>query len=65
MENYNYDFSLLNTDSNWKMYVDDNFRFHRTTKRCELCNKLRKTFYCKNCVKNGDFIHSTSHFSER
>ncbi|XP_065216729.1 beclin 1-associated autophagy-related key regulator isoform X2 [Planococcus citri] len=33
--------------------------------QCQLCNKLRKTFYCKTCIKNGDFIHSTSRFSER
>lgn len=32
---------------------------------CPVCNKLRKTFYCKVCVSNGDFLHSTSHYAER
>ncbi|KAI5707091.1 hypothetical protein M8J75_014377 [Diaphorina citri] len=32
---------------------------------CPMCNKLRKTFYCKVCISDGDFLHSTSHYAER
>ncbi|XP_044728894.1 beclin 1-associated autophagy-related key regulator isoform X2 [Chrysoperla carnea] len=32
---------------------------------CQLCNNFRKTFYCKQCIRNGDFTYSTSSYSER
>lgn len=40
-------------------------RFSATHRKCYLCFNFRKVFYCKQCIKNGDFVHSTSHFSER
>lgn len=27
--------------------------------KCLLCSNLRKTFYCKVCVCNGDFVSSS------
>ncbi|XP_065216731.1 beclin 1-associated autophagy-related key regulator isoform X3 [Planococcus citri] len=65
MDSFNFDFSLLNIDTNLKTSLGENVRFSRPMEQCQLCNKLRKTFYCKTCIKNGDFIHSTSRFSER
>ncbi|XP_015117644.1 beclin 1-associated autophagy-related key regulator [Diachasma alloeum] len=33
--------------------------------KCPLCHNNRRVFYCKQCVQNGDFVHSTSVYSER
>ena len=33
--------------------------------KCPLCATLRKSFYCINCVKNGDFVHSAHHLPEK
>ncbi|XP_057337203.1 beclin 1-associated autophagy-related key regulator isoform X1 [Microplitis mediator] len=33
--------------------------------KCPLCHYSRRIFYCRQCVQNGDFVHSTSVYSER
>ncbi|XP_066589797.1 beclin 1-associated autophagy-related key regulator [Prorops nasuta] len=33
--------------------------------RCPLCHNNRRIFYCRQCIQNGDFIHSSSVYSER
>ncbi|KAK0095124.1 hypothetical protein PV326_009180 [Microctonus aethiopoides] len=33
--------------------------------KCPLCHYNRRIFYCKQCIQNGDFVHSTSVYSER
>ncbi|XP_011305651.1 beclin 1-associated autophagy-related key regulator isoform X2 [Fopius arisanus] len=33
--------------------------------KCPLCHNNRRVFYCKQCVHNGDFGHSTPVYSER
>lgn len=33
--------------------------------KCPLCHNNRRIFYCRQCIQNGDFIHSTSVYSER
>ncbi|XP_034942631.1 beclin 1-associated autophagy-related key regulator [Chelonus insularis] len=33
--------------------------------KCPLCHYSRRIFYCRQCIQNGDFIHSTSVYSER
>lgn len=45
--------------------LDDNSKFSSPTEECPLCCKARKVFYCKICVRNGDFVHSSSHIAER
>ncbi|XP_067002643.1 beclin 1-associated autophagy-related key regulator [Anabrus simplex] len=40
-------------------------RFTSSVEKCYLCIKPGKTFYCKQCIQNGDFVHSTGHYSER
>ncbi|XP_018914794.1 beclin 1-associated autophagy-related key regulator isoform X2 [Bemisia tabaci] len=32
---------------------------------CPLCFRSNKVFYCKSCINNGDFIHSTISSAER
>ncbi|XP_033216682.1 beclin 1-associated autophagy-related key regulator [Belonocnema kinseyi] len=33
--------------------------------KCSLCHNNRRIFYCRQCIQNGDFVHSTSVYSER
>ena len=33
--------------------------------KCPICCKNKRNFYCRQCVQNGDFVHSTSVYSER
>ncbi|XP_033192765.1 beclin 1-associated autophagy-related key regulator isoform X1 [Bombus vosnesenskii] len=33
--------------------------------KCPLCHNSRRIFHCRQCIQNGDFIHSTSVYSER
>ncbi|XP_043273429.1 beclin 1-associated autophagy-related key regulator [Venturia canescens] len=33
--------------------------------KCPLCHNSRRIFYCRQCIQNGDFVHSTSVYSER
>lgn len=65
MDNYNFDFSLLDLNFNHSNVLTNRGKTDKLSNQCFLCSKLKKTFYCKKCVKNGDFIHSTSRFSER
>ena len=32
---------------------------------CQLCDGTRRLFYCKDCVQNGEFVHSRSTHSDR
>lgn len=35
-------------------------------KKCELCSTRSKVFHCVDCVRNGEFVHTTNHrHSER
>lgn len=45
--------------------LDDNSKFSSPAEECPLCSKARKVFYCKICVRSGDFVHSSSHIAER
>ncbi|CAL4125730.1 unnamed protein product, partial [Meganyctiphanes norvegica] len=38
---------------------------HCTLERCPLCNQKTKAFYCKECVRNGNFYHSQLKIPER
>lgn len=44
---------------------DVSSRLSVTLLKCSLCYNSRRVFYCKQCIQNGDFIHSTSVYSER
>ncbi|XP_031784462.1 beclin 1-associated autophagy-related key regulator [Nasonia vitripennis] len=33
--------------------------------KCPLCHNGRRNFYCRQCVQNGEFVHSISVYSER
>lgn len=34
-------------------------------KKCLLCYTVKKNFYCAECVKNGNFVHSSMPYSDR
>ncbi|KAF7990810.1 hypothetical protein HCN44_000615 [Aphidius gifuensis] len=40
-------------------------RLNNNLLKCPLCCNNRRTFYCKQCIQNGDFVQSTSVYSER
>ncbi|XP_047116573.1 beclin 1-associated autophagy-related key regulator [Schistocerca piceifrons] len=41
------------------MSIEDSCsRYSSTVGKCPLCGNYKKAFYCKQCVQNGDFIHS-------
>jgi beclin 1-associated autophagy-related key regulator len=44
---------------------DSGSRFSTSVEKCPLCNYNRRTFYCKQCVQEGSFIHSNNHYAER
>ncbi|XP_014207064.1 beclin 1-associated autophagy-related key regulator [Copidosoma floridanum] len=44
---------------------DDDERLAINLLKCPLCHNGRKSFYCKQCVHRGDFVHSSSVYSER
>nr|UXP86415.1 beclin-1 [Procambarus clarkii] len=47
--------SLFKVNSNSNGYTSNtNLR----VERCPLCNQKTKAFYCKECVRNGNFFHS-------
>lgn len=47
-------------DFNLSSTIDDDESKNSTNReKCFLCNNLRKSFYCKVCVGNGDFVSST------
>ncbi|GBM35080.1 hypothetical protein AVEN_203241-1 [Araneus ventricosus] len=33
--------------------------------KCNLCSKLKKHFYCVDCIRNGNFTHSKTTSLER
>lgn len=33
--------------------------------KCPLCNYSRKSFYCRYCIRDGNFVHSSHHLAER
>ncbi|XP_022196498.2 beclin 1-associated autophagy-related key regulator [Nilaparvata lugens] len=44
--------------------LDDNSKISYPVE-CPLCSKYRKLFYCKLCIRNGDFFNSSSIRAER
>ncbi|XP_069689338.1 beclin 1-associated autophagy-related key regulator [Periplaneta americana] len=44
---------------------DSGSRFSTSVDKCPLCSYNRKTFYCKQCIQEGSFIHSNNHYAER
>ncbi|CAK1603639.1 unnamed protein product [Parnassius mnemosyne] len=34
-------------------------------KKCVLCYTVKKNFYCAECVRNGNFVHSSMPYSDR
>lgn len=44
---------------------DDDSNLSGTSIRCPLCCYSRRHFHCKNCIRNGDFLHSSHHLLER
>lgn len=46
-------------DFNLSSTIEDEDKVSSLRKKCMLCNSLKKTFYCKICVRNGDFVSST------
>ncbi|XP_014255966.1 beclin 1-associated autophagy-related key regulator [Cimex lectularius] len=43
---------------------EDNGKLVLATEDCPLCCKAKRIFYCKYCIKNGNFLHSSSRCSE-
>lgn len=33
--------------------------------KCVLCYTVKKNFYCAECVRNGNFVHSSMPYSDR
>lgn len=44
---------------------DSGSRFSTSVEKCPLCYYNRGTFYCKQCIQEGSFIHSNNHYAER
>jgi beclin 1-associated autophagy-related key regulator len=44
---------------------DSGSRYSTTVEKCPLCSYNRRTFYCKQCIQEGSFIHSNNHYAER
>nr|CAD7202153.1 unnamed protein product [Timema douglasi] len=44
---------------------DSGSRLSLALEKCPLCNRARKTFYCVQCIQNGDFFHSNNHYADR
>lgn len=44
---------------------DSGSRFSTSVEKCPLCCYNRGTFYCKQCIQEGSFIHSNNHYAER
>lgn len=40
-------------------------RLNINSVKCPLCHNNRQAFYCRQCIQNGDFMYSTSVYSER
>lgn len=35
------------------------------TERCRVCRQLRASFFCDECIRNGDFTHTQARYPER
>lgn len=44
---------------------DDGSHWSAYHVKCPLCNFSRKSFYCRYCIRDGNFIHSSHHLAER
>ncbi|XP_011496345.1 PREDICTED: beclin 1-associated autophagy-related key regulator isoform X2 [Ceratosolen solmsi marchali] len=44
---------------------DVNERLGINLLKCPLCHNGRRNFYCRQCVQNGEFVHSVSVYTER
>jgi len=44
---------------------DSGSRYSTSVEKCPLCSYNRRTFYCKQCIQEGSFIHSNNHYAER
>lgn len=50
---------------NYSSSLEDTMISNSPTEDCPLCCKARKIFYCKMCVRNGDFVRSNTLSVER
>lgn len=58
--------SVAPTDFHLTSSIDESAtRISSNYLKCPMCNSSRRTFYCKQCIQNGDFVHSTPHYVER
>lgn len=44
---------------------DDDSNMSAGSMRCPLCSYTKRNFHCRNCIRNGDFLHSSHHLLER
>ena len=44
---------------------DVNERLDNNLFKCPLCHNNRRNFYCRQCIQNGELVHSISVYSER
>ncbi|XP_058466030.1 beclin 1-associated autophagy-related key regulator [Malaya genurostris] len=44
---------------------DDDSNMSSGSMRCPLCSYSKRHFYCRSCIRNGDFLHSSHHLLER
>ncbi|XP_058836731.1 beclin 1-associated autophagy-related key regulator [Topomyia yanbarensis] len=44
---------------------DDDSNLSVGSVRCPLCSYSKRHFHCRNCIRNGDFLHSSHHLLER
>ena len=58
--------SLAPTDFRLTTSFDDgNGAISVAVEKCQLCTASRRPFYCKDCVRKGDFTHSSGRNSAR
>ena len=51
--------SLAPTDFNISTSFEDaNGAIIVAVERCQLCSGTKRTFYCKECIQRGHFVHS-------
>ncbi|XP_053689583.1 beclin 1-associated autophagy-related key regulator [Sabethes cyaneus] len=44
---------------------DDVSNLSAGSMRCPVCSYSKRNFHCRNCIRNGDFLHSSHHLLER
>ncbi|XP_055529287.1 beclin 1-associated autophagy-related key regulator isoform X2 [Wyeomyia smithii] len=44
---------------------DDDSNLSAGSMRCPLCSYSKRNFHCRNCIRSGDFLHSSHHLLER